>query len=98
MCAQMLVVSICKCKQVATCVPVPYLHAVMLSLCHLPRQLSWAGLSSGQFTTMALLHACCTAAGQGATVVVDGDEVDGAAALDANADETAVQSQGKVSS
>ncbi len=54
-----------------------------------------------------LLHACFTAAGQGATLteVVDGDEVVGAAALDANADENtdpnallSVQSQGKVAS
>lgn len=42
---------------------------------------------------------------KGATVVVDGDEVDGAAALDANADKNAdlnallsVQPQGKVTS
>ncbi len=52
-----------------------------------------------------LLHACFTAAGQGATAIVNGDEVVGAAALDANADEHAdlnaslsVQSQGKVTS
>ncbi len=50
-----------------------------------------------------LLHACIAAAGQGATAVVNGDEIAGAAALEADNDENAdptallsVQSQGKV--
>lgn len=42
------------CKQNQTCVRVSYLYAVMPSLCHLPRQLSQAGLSTRHLTTITL--------------------------------------------
>ena len=65
------------------CLSPLYLHLVTPSFCQLPRP------EFRKTYHRHPLHACFVAAGQGATAVVNGDEIVGAAALEANTAESA---------